>query len=100
MSETLINRIFMGAVLLMCVLGSCNSCSHASQEAKTARAIVRIDSTLSTKVGEGRLDTVVRAEGLRVSKRMLYGQNAVLRTTERPDDLMNQYDQELDSLTR
>lgn len=91
---------FYGVLLALCLMNSCNSCNEGTQEARTARAIARIDSTLSLRPTAGAVDTIIRREGLRISKRSLYGQNAVLRTAERPDDLMNQYDQEIDSLSR
>ncbi len=90
----------MGVLLALAMMNSCNSCNQSTQEAKTKRAIERLDSTLATKPTAGMVDTIIRAEGLRVSKRVVYGQNAVVRTTARPDDLMNQYQQEIDSLTR
>jgi hypothetical protein len=37
----------------------------------------------------------LKIEGLEISKRMLYDNNAIIRTTVRPDDRMNQYDQEI-----
>lgn len=37
----------------------------------------------------------LKIEGLEISKRMLYDNNAIVRTAVRPDDRMNQYDQEI-----
>ena len=37
----------------------------------------------------------LKIEGLEISKRILYDNNAIIRTTIRPDDRMNQYDQEI-----
>jgi hypothetical protein len=52
--------------------------------------------TLQTK----RVDSLptrkdLKIEGLEISKRMLYDNNAVIRTAIRPDDRMNQYDEEI-----
>jgi hypothetical protein len=38
--------------------------------------------------------------GLKASKRTLYDWNAVVRTTVRPDDRMNQYDEEIKKLEK
>ena len=38
--------------------------------------------------------------GLKTSKRTLYDWNAVIRTTVRPDDRMNEYDQEIKKLEK
>ena len=37
----------------------------------------------------------LKIEGFEISKRMLYDNNAIIRTTVRPDDRMNQYDEEI-----
>jgi hypothetical protein len=37
-------------------------------------------------------------EGLKISKRTLYDWNSVVRTSVRPDDRMNQYDEEIKKL--
>jgi hypothetical protein len=39
-------------------------------------------------------------EGLKISKRVLYDWNSIIRTTVRPDDRMNQYDQEIEKLQK
>jgi hypothetical protein len=41
----------------------------------------------------------MKIEGLETSKRMLYDQNAIVRTAIRPDDKMHQYDEEIKKLT-
>lgn len=40
----------------------------------------------------------IQIEGLKTSKRMLYDNNAIIRTTVRPDDRMNEYDTEIKKL--
>ena len=40
----------------------------------------------------------IKIEGLESSKRSLYDNNAIIRTTIRPDDRMNQYDEEIKKL--
>ena len=39
-------------------------------------------------------------EGLKISKRVLYDWNSIVRTAVRPDDRMNQYDQEIEKLQK
>jgi hypothetical protein len=38
-------------------------------------------------------DVKLEIEGYEISKRMLYDNNAIVRTTIRPDDRMNEYDE-------
>ena len=39
-------------------------------------------------------------EGLKTSKRTLYDWNTVIRTTARPDDIMNSYDEQITALEK
>jgi hypothetical protein len=100
MSRDVIVNGALGVLIALTAMNSCNSCNHSTQESKTAKAIRAMDSTINQRPTFGQVDTIIRREGLRISKRSLYGQNAVLRTAARPDDLMNQYDAEIDSLSR
>ena len=53
----------------------------------------RIDSVYTSD-----LKKMIEIEGLKASKRTLYDWNAVIRTTVRPDDRMNQYDSEIEKI--
>ena len=44
------------------------------------------------------VNILLEIKGLETSKRMLYDQNAIVRTTIRPDDRMNEYDQKIKAL--
>ena len=39
-------------------------------------------------------------EGLKISKRVLYDWNSVVRTQVRPDDKMNEYDREIEKIQK
>jgi len=54
------------------------------------------DSTMSTTEFQTRLEL----EGYKISARNLYYNNAIVRTKERPDDIMHKYNQEIDKLTK
>lgn len=90
--------IAMGVVILLTLVNSCNSCSHSGQISKLRGSVERLDSTVAEKPDVREFELMLRAEGLRTSQRDLYGQNAVLRTTARPDDLMAKYGAQVDSL--
>tara|TARA_R110000796_G_scaffold159388_6_gene276224 strand:- start:1541 stop:1885 length:345 start_codon:yes stop_codon:yes gene_type:complete len=62
-----------------------------TQEVKTLS-----DSTISISDIELRLEL----EGYKVSARNLYYNNAIIRTKERPDDIMYKYNQEIEKLTK
>jgi hypothetical protein len=56
-----------------------------------------IDSTFYSKQ---ETDIIIDIEGYKISKRMLYDNNAIVRTKIRPDDQMNQYDSEIEKLQK
>lgn len=57
-----------------------------------------LQTQLNERPTKKQLETALKIEGLRSSKRTLYDWNAVIRTTVRPDDQMNAYDQEIKAL--
>lgn len=75
-----INTILLVLILL---LQFCNNKSTKKQISKS----------------EDNLKKQIKIEGLQTSKRMLYDQNAIVRTAIRPDDKMHQYDEEIKKLT-
>lgn len=91
-------KLVGAGVLLSIALSTCNACNAARRDRDTRAAVERIDSVVTALPTYGRLDTAMRAEGLRTSIRSLYGNNAVVRTKERPDDLMNEWARERDEL--
>jgi len=91
---------FMGAIILLLALQTCNSCGTSTKIGKINRRLDAIDSTVATKPSKAETERIIKVEGLRISKRNLYDQNAIVRTTIRPDDRMNDYDSEIDSLSK
>lgn len=84
----------------MSLLSTCNSCSQSSQIAKVNRRLDAMDSTLQAKGTLDEIQRTVAIEGFKVSKRMLYDNNAIVRTQIRPDDQMNAYDKEIEKLEK
>lgn len=92
---------------LMTMMNTCNSCS-------TKRQIMDLKGQVDTvKTKMEKIPTVnymndfksdvnilFQIEGFRISKRMLYDNNAIIRTTIRPDDRMNEYDMEIQKLQK
>jgi hypothetical protein len=74
-----------------------------TEESMLKDARLAVDKSLKTieKHGlydKGELDVRMSIEGYEVSKRMLYDQNAIVRTVQRPDDRMNEYDAKIKQL--
>ena len=62
---------------------------------KLERTCAKQDSTIKNTVSAEELKLLIELEGLKVSKRNLYDQNSIVRTKVRPDDRMNEYDEEM-----
>ena len=81
-------------LLLILMLQQCNNSSKIAKVEKQAKLMnQRIDSVYTSD-----LKKMIEIEGLKSSKRTLYDWNAVIRTTVRPDDRMNQYDSEIEKI--
>jgi hypothetical protein len=57
---------------------------------------VLVDSTITLN----NFQLLLELEGYKISKRNLYYNNAIIRTKERPDDIMHKYDIEIEKLTK
>jgi len=79
-------------ILIFLVLTFFQTCSVNRKYNDLKKSIEKIDST--TKITSKQFSI----EGFKISKRMLYDNNAIVRTAIRPDDRMNEYDIEIKKL--
>lgn len=79
--------VTLGLVLVIFVQNCSNTKKYNSLKKEMTAQSAKIEK-LATKKD-------LKVEGLEISKRMLYDNNAIVRTAVRPDDRMNQYDQEI-----
>jgi hypothetical protein len=63
-----------------------------------SRKVDKLNKEIQQVATKAEIDSAMQIEGLRTSKRMLYDNNAIIRTTVRPDDRMNEYDAEIKKL--
>lgn len=94
-------------VFAFSLLGFFRSCNTNKNIKKQTKEIIELKNSvdsLTAKLDEfynkEELDTRMEIEGLRTSKRTLYDWNAVIRTTVRPDDRMNEYDEQIKKLEK
>lgn len=94
--------IAIWALLAVSVMNACNGCNSSRKEASIRKAVDSLQtqvSIMSSKIyDKDELDVRMSIEGYEVSKRMLYDQNAIVRTVQRPDDRMNEYDAKIKQL--
>ena len=89
-------------LLLMTMVNGCNSCSSQRDNVKLRKEVDSLNTTVEAlklkTYDKKELDVRMEIEGYEISKRMLYDQNAIVRTTVRPDDRMNEYDKKIKEL--
>lgn len=103
--NTLLNKYFIYAIwafLFMSLVVNMRSCGVVKESRKAREEIVtlqvEIDSLKSNVYTKDELDVRMEILGYEISKRMLYDQNAIVRTAVRPDDRMNEYDKKIKEL--
>ena len=84
--------IFLLIFTILVFFQTCNMNKKISKLEKTIQ-----DVSLKT---EEKINEQFKIEGLKISKRFLYDNNAIIRTSIRPDDRMNQYDEEIKKLEK
>ena len=91
-------------LLLMSTISMCSSCK--TQDA--SKAVKKTNDSLISVIAasneekqqfKDQILLQMEMEGLKSSRRTLYDWNSVVRTVNRPDDLLNQYNNTIDSLT-
>jgi hypothetical protein len=86
-------------ILMLIILATCTeNMSKRMNEKKLYRQLDSIKTEI--KLTKQELKKEIKVEGLKTSKRTLYDWNTVIRTTNRPDDIMIRYDNEIDSLIK
>lgn len=89
------------AVLLFLVaIVFLKQCSLNREQNKISKEIKSIKAQMDSVATKKDILREIKIEGLKTSKRTLYDWNAVIRTTTRPDDRMNEYDKEIEILEK
>jgi hypothetical protein len=92
-------------LIALTAINSCNSCSSKKESQRLRKdvdslsvVIKTMDNTMKSSYDKKELDIRMAIEGYEVSKRMLYDNNTVVRTTQRPDDIIIGYDNKIKEL--
>lgn len=91
---------------IMSMVNGCNSCNTSKEVSKIRKEVDTLETGISNLKDQiksqyytkEQTDTRMSIEGYEISKRMLYDQNAIVRTVMRPDDRMAEYDQKIKEL--
>ena len=85
-------------LLVFSILTFFNTCGTKSAIKATNKRIDAVEQRDSLNIEIQAIEDEIIS--LETSKRTLYDWNTVVRTTERPDDLMNQYDNKIKELRK
>jgi len=86
--------IIVSIALFISLLSTCNSCNTSRKQDSANK---RMDS-LRTEIRN--VNTNIEIEGYKISRRVVYDNNAIVRTTARPDDVINEYNKEIEKLEK
>ena len=90
--------IVFGAFLLANIMTMCSVHSTSKTVSKLTR---EVDTLNRVVVQKQEVEKIIKVEGLKISKRMLYDNNLIVRNSNtRPDDKMNEYDLEIAKLEK
>jgi hypothetical protein len=62
------------------------------------KTIKSLDSTLSLKISSEKMDILLKINALEIAREVVYTNNAIVRTTTRPDDVINSYNNQIKEL--
>lgn len=89
-------------IVVLLIINTMQNCSQSKSITKNRKAIIenslRIDSISGVTPDEFAI--MAEIQKLQTAKLILYDWNTVVRTTVRPDDRMNEYDNQIAKLTK
>lgn len=95
-------NIAIYVLIVITMLNGCNSCAGRKDVQKLKKEVdsltVAVNDLKKSTYSKKELDTRIQIEGYEISKRMLYDNNTVVRTTQRPDDIIIGYDNKIKEL--
>nr|QBM02745.1 hypothetical protein [uncultured archaeon] len=65
---------------------------------KLEKAIIMTDSILSLKISSEKMDILLKINAIEIAREVVYTNNAIVRTSERPDDVINKYNIQIKEL--
>jgi len=88
--------IFLGICILLSTCGTKGGILKESRRIdKLDQTIHALDSTLKQKVSNEKLEILLEINALEIAREVVYTNNAIVRTTTRPDDAINSYNNKI-----
>lgn len=91
--------ILLGIAIFFNTCGSKGGVERESRRIdKLEKSIKSLDSTLSLKISSEKMDVLLKINALEIAREVVYTNNAIVRTSERPDDVINKYNNQIKEL--
>jgi len=91
--------IFLGIVIVFNTCGSKGVVVTQSRRIdKAEKTLKSLDSTLSTKISSEKMSVLLQINALEIAREVVYTNNAIVRTAIRPDDAINDYNNQIKEL--
>ncbi len=91
--------IIIGMIVLLNTCGTNGNINKTGKRIdKLENAVSKTDSILSLKISTEKMDILLKINALEIAREVVYTNNAIVRTTERPDDVINGYNTKIKDL--
>ena len=91
--------IFIGLLLILNTCGTKGNIERNGRRIdKLEKAVTTTDSILSLKISSAKMDILLKINALEIAREVVYTNNAIVRTSERPDDVINDYNNQIKEL--
>lgn len=91
--------ILLGIVIVFNTCGSKGTVVTQSRRIdKVEKALKSLDSTLATKISSEKMNILLQINAMEIAREVVYTNNAIVRTTIRPDDAINNYNNQIKEL--
>jgi hypothetical protein len=91
--------ILLGFVIFMSTCGTKGNIERNGRRIdKLEKTVATTDSILSSKISSDRMAILLKINALEIAREVVYTNNAIVRTTERPDDVINKYNNQIKEL--
>ncbi len=95
-----LNKWGVSIIIFICLITFFNTCGVKGNQEQLERKVKSLEQTIAFNDSINREINSVEREILmyETAREIVYTNNAIVRTTERPDDVMNQYGNKIKSL--
>jgi hypothetical protein len=90
------------ALVLLIFLNTCGTKGSIERNGrridKIEKSVSTTDSILSLKISSEKMDILLKINAIEIAREVVYTNNAIVRTSERPDDVINKYNSQIKEL--